>query len=279
MGLDVYLSRCDDLSAARAAQQAYESETEGFWDKFKGSDEKISDENYAKYKAACAEVAERLGCGEWGEPKAIEKIAQNSVTEPDHLFKIGYLRSSYNEGGINNVMRNARLPGLYEIFAYGDHDEDRDFVPDWNASRERCVAAIDGFEAYLKSPAARFYVAEFRHNPFVDPSELPTSKAEAMDAFMKTAEHRLDKPEGEFSNFSNGLGEFFMKGAKLFGVIYGTANKLLGGGKQPVVYAIIEHADQGAMTWYLNALKITLETIDFVLNHEKPETFFFRWSA
>ena len=53
----------------------------------------------------------------------------HAIQLPEHgdpIHNMGYLRSSYNDGGFNNVCHNMNLPDLYNIFsaASGKHPDD-----------------------------------------------------------------------------------------------------------------------------------------------------------
>src|SRR5690348_14525919 len=102
MGLDVYLKKYKEPVAAvleRVKQYEdsplHESEDEGA-------------------EGQLATLATELKLGEYGDPES-EYIENNSAQFPEHMFKIGYFRSSYNSGGINSVLRGYGIPDLYGI--------------------------------------------------------------------------------------------------------------------------------------------------------------------
>ena len=72
--------------------------------------------------------------GRWGGHGSITEVCEDSTIDPKHLFKLGYFRSSYNERGIERVMRNINLPGLHDIF--GVKGEEYNVRPDWQEALE-----------------------------------------------------------------------------------------------------------------------------------------------
>jgi len=83
---------------------------------------------------------------EW-ECDDYETIEINSTLYPEHLFKIGYFRSSYNSGGINRVANRYSLLDLYDIFDPHSYT----FIPDWADAMKKCEAAIKQWDAYAMS--------------------------------------------------------------------------------------------------------------------------------
>lgn len=97
-----------------------------------------------------------------GELEDSVDVRLDSKTAPEHYFKIGYFRSSYNRGGINSVLANLEIPGLYEIFDVGD-DHGYEITVDWDDALTRANAAIEQYdEAHLGSPAGPYDIVELR---------------------------------------------------------------------------------------------------------------------
>jgi hypothetical protein len=81
----------------------------------------------------------------------------DSTTQPDHLFKIGYFRSSYNNAGINAyVNRLLCKPGLYHIFPEGN-DDSGFFRPDWAGARARALEMAGAIEDISASEPSVVY--------------------------------------------------------------------------------------------------------------------------
>lgn len=86
---------------------------------------------------------EETGTGKYGESG--EKIEMKSRLHPNHYCEIGYLRSSYNSGGLNSVLRNVlgEDRDLYYIFQPNNEYE---FRPDWKAALGRAKEIRDDLE-------------------------------------------------------------------------------------------------------------------------------------
>lgn len=76
---------------------------------------------------------------------------------PEHLFRIGYIRSSYNEAGINHYLADRGLPTLYDIF---DKDNQKSYFVkvDWNAALAKAKGLLDAYRAQMARPAGKFEV-------------------------------------------------------------------------------------------------------------------------
>ena len=93
---------------------------------------------------------------EFGEHSSREKIEQDSKKHPEHMFKIGYFRSSYNGGGINSVLDSLGFGGLYWIF---DNKDQYEFAPDWEKSLKRVREVLDKFREFTDSDIGKYRVA------------------------------------------------------------------------------------------------------------------------
>lgn len=77
----------------------------------------------------------------------------NSAKYPNHLFKIGYFRSSANELGINNVLEERGLENLYDIL---NPFYEYFFQPNWEQAKIKCTNlikkynTIDKYSEYLE---------------------------------------------------------------------------------------------------------------------------------
>lgn len=254
MGLDVYLRRCDDKATADAAEQKYnEAENALYEDKTLNDDAR---------RAKRAELAEQFEIVDYHH-KSVELIEIDSTKYPDHMFKVGYFRSSYNESGINSVLRDLGVHDLGAIFAPGDEYE---FTPNWAAAKTRCVEALTKLRDIAQGPAGKFGVT------MVD-SLRPecSSNADAMRIFE---EHLSRKTEYSYSN-SHGLFSATEKPMKVHAIIAGR-NKLF---SQAIPATYVVYEMENRLDWYIQALEIVEETIDYVLAHQKPETFYMAWSG
>lgn len=83
-----------------------------------------------------------------GEDEAFkEQIPADSKLYPEHLFKIGYFRSSYNGSGINLILLLRGFMCLYQLFDYsGDHV----FQPNWRKAKENTVKTIADLRHHIE---------------------------------------------------------------------------------------------------------------------------------
>lgn len=287
MGLDVYLYRCKDVEALTAYEKKQEDAHEEIYASLKkelglGEKDRPSDQ---QWKIS----GER--CDAWDKenpaPKGVseKEVRQNSEKHPEHMFKIGYFRSSYNSGGINSVLRTATGMDLYYIFREGDKSEDYRFAPDWKASLDRAKKAREAFADHLNRVGS-VKVVEAGANYFLGDEGLPKDKAQIMTLFKVEQERHnerfKDGHEDPFSSkdenwYSNRDGHYFLgKGARLLAAIPGKGF----GGKTTTYLVIRDGADaEIEKNWYLQALDVVVETCEFVLRHKNPEEFIFHWSA
>lgn len=277
MGLDIYLRKCADLPAALGAERSADEEKNALWESH-GEYDKIPEHVKEAVRKACETIEAKHGCtGKWGRHHSIEEFdSENSSTDPSHLFKLGYFRSSYNEGGIERVMRQLGLPGLHDIFQ--PPEDAHDFAPDWNVALDRCATAIHGYEAHLASDTGKYRVTLLR--PMFDYGVKTEQEALAM-----FAEQLRNKREAGHNSYSNRDGEFYLDGMKAVAFITKTyerpANAIeafIGGPSVFVVYEQEPPAD-GKADWYLTALRIVKETIEFVLAQPDKQHFYLVWSG
>lgn len=187
----------------------------------------------------------------------------DSTTDPSHLFKRGYFRSSYNGGGFNIVMERCGCPSLYAIFQPPENTSR--FTPDWQTALARAQVALEQYREHLASPAGG-HVVEFL--AFKD--NKITSEREALQAFVQEV---LKPPP--FDAYSNKVGHFWHNGAKLKAAIPGAMSWI-----GPGLFLVFEHKPpEGQRDWYETALLIVIETIEYVLASGAPDEFSLYWSA
>jgi len=268
MGLDVYLYHYENLGEAQALEGQYQKESEQIWEQVGNGKEykEMTEAEKKEAKALCAKLEKKLGLDECGTVKNKEQIEINSRLYPEHYFKVGYFRSSYNEGGFNRVMENVGLPDLYNIFPEANLKE-YEVVPDWEEAHKRCRFALNKFGEFLKSDKAKFRVTFCHHLSKVE------SAKRAFEIFAKELAGRKKAKERLYS-FSNKDGDFFLKDPlKLRAAIPGKMGTMFEG-----VYLICEDEDN-SYDWYFQALEIVNETIEYVLVHSKPGTWVLHWSG
>jgi len=264
MGLDVYLYRYEDFEA----HQKLEAEVEAFSKSF-------SDDDYDTMKKA---RAEKFGnqVDEWGGViVGKEQITINSKVHPDHLFKIGYLRSSYNDGGVNRILRSTLGKDLYYIF---QPEERYQFKPDWGTCLKRALEVRDEFARHIEANGA-FRIITVWANPLLDGTELPASDAAALKTFLEVRA-RNPPPAKEHplwgGDFSSREGEFFLSPAALRvrALIPGISTVI---GARPCTYVVYE--DDEHFAWYRQALEINVEMCEWVLGQPDVNKLVLHWSA
>ena len=243
MGLDVYLHKCP---AAVVAAHAAKREADPDWD-------------------------------EDDEEREEERIERDSATYPEHMFKIGYFRSSYNSGGIQSVMNSMIGVRPLDYIFEAKRDEYR-VRPDWIEAANRCE---DGRQKWAKHiTTLPFQVECVSENPFDTRSTPPSNAQMVMDIFRTEYQKYTDRKEGEnpfgFS-YSNRDGEFSLETpVEVHAMIRGTTRNFLTGKQEQCTYIVKKMTDH---EWYTQALEIVQETIEWVLAQEDPQDYLLHWSG
>lgn len=263
MGLDVYLYHCADRATARAAEARASAATEAVWAATGDRKyEEIPQEEKDEIRAKCDAIYASENVIDYRHA-SVTQIELPSQLYPDHLFKIGYFRSSYNGGGINRVMDRLGLPDLYGIM--GNDGKEYEQFHDWAASLESVNKVIAQYEQHLTGPMGKFRVVEI-HSPL----DRANSSREAMEIFE--AEFARKREGSDFNSYSNGKGEFYLDGLRIFGVIPSSE-------PWTTAYAIVEKENLDQEDWYLQALKIMRETCEYVLAQPDPQHYYMVWSG
>ena len=176
---------------------------------------------------------------------------------PDHLFKVGYFRSSYNEAGFNNMMEQYGLPTLYDIFCA---DEQYIFAPNWEDALKRIEEGKKAV-AELAETKGKYRVLRMKGLDTIK------SEQEALDAFMEEI-----KRDGSFRTYSNRKGDFFLDGVECLGFMKGEKYGIF-------CYYVIVKNDAENMQWYIQAFEIMEATVRYVLAQPDKDDFYFHWSG
>lgn len=264
MGLDIYLQRYDDYQKSKDLEKRYNDYSEEVWGENAkdGNYEKLTDEQKNEFREKERIFAESLGLDKYGShTEGVESIEIDSIFYPDHYFKIGYFRSSYNEGGIQRILKNLDLPDLNYIL---DREEgEYEFQPNWGLSLVRVQEVIEKL-----SKAGNYRVHHVSNNIFSPNTQIKNEK-DALKVFLEEV-NRNNKSD---YNYSNATGEyFFHEPLKVLGLIPGTFNLIR---EMDCVYVVTEADNE----WYVNALEIVKETIEYVLSKENKEQYYLRWSG
>lgn len=208
-----------------------------------------------------------MGCDRYGASDNIETVEIDSKIDPTHSFKIGYFRSSYNSGGTNSVLKLYGVPTLDDIICPEDSYE---FVPNWEECLDRVTAAIKTFEDVLESERGRFDVIRIMR-PWRN-ENLASDARDALNTFMAERSEFLGSPTQSFGNYGSNKGDFwFNRHLEVHAAIPGNDETFLIVSKTP-------NAD-GKEDWYLTALRIVKETIEYVLAQPDKENYFVAWSG
>lgn len=268
MGLDIYLYRYNDLEKSIEKEKEYERISEKNWEKY-GEYSFLSDDQKKSIRDENKKLALDMGLDESGSDSSnYEKMERDSSLYPDHYFKMGYFRSSYNGSGIEGILKNLDVPTIHDIF--GKEDEEYYMKPDWEKSLDRAVEALEILKS--KHPYRCFKVG---YNEFMGrPSDHPIkNERDAMEVFMKVLER--DDNVGR-CNYSNRNGEFFIKeNLKVVALIPGVSKRFFVDEYLPCVNVIYESNNE----WYIQALEIVIETINFVLSQENKDQYYLCWSG
>jgi len=260
MGLDIYLYKYDNKELSEKLESDYEKFSSATWGKRKYED--IPEIEKDAIRSTISAYAIANGLGDYGEDEKYKhQIEIDSTIDKDHYFKIGYFRSSYNEGGINRVLENLGVPGLYEIFCPNDEYV---FSPDWATALKKCEQSIKKLQ---KKGAYR----AFHSSANIFGQNLIQSEKEAIDTVIGELA-KNDNPFGE-GGYSNNKGAFYLhKPIEVIAIIPGETTIL---SRQPCTYFVVKSEND----WVLTALKIVKETIEYVLSQKDPETYYLHWSG
>ncbi len=267
MGLDVHLYRYHDFESSTRRETEYETRSNEVWEKA-GKYDDLSTEEKDLVTLKTQEIAKELGLDKWGSDEGgKEGVELDSGLYPDHMFKIGYFRSSYNSGGINSILRSSTQKDLYWIF---QPDRDEYHVhPNWLECREKAEIALEEFLNWMQA----FPDIGCEEISFLGPSEID-SKEKALEVFGK--HFKKEKQQCSFERYSCKEGHFYIDSPlEVLAVLPGTRS--LFSSPDPCAYVI--YREPGKYEWYKQALEVVVETIDYVLSQPDPENYVLHWSA
>lgn len=262
MGLDVYLYKVDDYEKMRRLEAEGEERETAIWKEY-GEYDDFTDAQKEQARARIAAMRNGLGLtGDYGGYPE-EKIEVNSAAYPDHIFKIGYFRSSYNGGGINSFFDRIGLPDLYELFGVSRDEQD---LTNWEAARPRVVDCIAAYKQKMEAGIIDCF--DVSANMFSSGGE-PENESDAIALYKKET-----AGEHSFDAWSSRAGVFYPKGIECVGFIPGIKYG------SPCTFVMYKMR-QDSMEYYLHALEIVLETIDYVLAQPDRDKFcyYLSWSG
>lgn len=292
MGLDVFLYYSHDWDMSIKNQTDYFNAYDILYDeihsKYNLAPEQSlyhdSPEAFEEMEKETAELKAQYGIDEYN-PETIKNIVFPDPEYPDHLFKIGYFRSSYNESGINHILADRIGITLGDIFLDNTIDTDDGYLRiDWQESLSSVNDAIEAFSQYLAKDISKYYVIRAHtRNPFITSSALDengnqiVAYADSEQQALTLFEKQLDTNNLPFEGtaYSNLLGEWFPEGVKVHALIKGTSSM----GQCIFAIAKEEENDNGWLASYKEALEIVKHTCEYILDRPDPENYRLVWSG
>lgn len=276
MGLDVTLYKWnEDRGAVLDLEDSTEEKCGAVWEAAGTKYAQMTDEEKDEIRAKTDAIREQAGLDKWGEkPDTRTAIERDSKLHPEHMFKVGYFRSSYNSGGINQVLEARVGRSLYDVF---DPKEDEYHVaPDWPECLNRAWQLRADFREALASGGNVRATRIGFDTMLTSISNLNAlSEGEAVDIYLRQRRKYKPRSDVDFSQYANRDGHFFMnEPLPVLALLPGCESVL---GKRPVVYAVYDASEE--MPWYLEALDVVVETCEHVLNQSDPTQFTLSWSA
>jgi len=262
MGLDIYLEKCENLIDAEMRQNRYYETSEAIWNEY-GPYDLMTEEQKDEARSRCDQAKADLGLDSSGRDPGRIAINEDSAKFPDHMFKVGYFRSSYNDGGIESILSAMGLDGLCSIFGgNGDY-----YVrPDWATAKEKATHILNEFRVRIDNDD---YLYGVHHDSILEMAAK--SKEDALALFQSKMQKTRDGHG--FKNFSCSEGSFYLDGLDVRAIIPGSMFGHFKG------YFIIYKKDREHFDWYEQALQIVVETIDYVLQQSDPQNYYLRWSG
>lgn len=220
-----------------------------------------------KVKARATELGYLVG--DYGDvfPNIDKRCIEiNSSLYPDHMFKIGYLRSSYNGSGTNNYLKAILGKDLYTIFN-PDHIAAYSFQPDWKTALETVREMIEDLQEQLRAYGNL-------HVDFIETS-YGSSSIHTKEAAMTVYKSEKDDHSTFSEGYSNAKGHFYHKDPmQLVAAIPGEYFKSKG------VY-LVYTSGKDEPNSYLQGLEITREMIEWILVKPRDERdkYYLHWSS
>jgi len=201
-----------------------------------------------------------------GAVQVLNRIEIDSSQHPDHLFKVGYFRSSYSSAGFNRILESTVGETLYSIFDVENVDFDTYSwtFPIWPQVKEKAEEVKRKLEAYIK----KYGVVAF----FVGGAlrEGVETERQAVLRFCEEKDGRKKIQEKLMVNYSCRRGDFFFKPLKVMAALPAT-DRVLGNG-----HFLVHKPPKKVWDWYLAGLDIVIETCRWCINN--PGWFMLTWS-
>lgn len=260
MGLDVYLYRYEDFDLTTEREEKFSKFVDEIWLENEPYND-LTEEHKNEIRAIIDDYAKKLRLNSSGEDDVNKKrIELPSNLYPEHYFKIGYFRSSYNPSGINRILSNYGFKTLNDIF--GNEDNEYLQKPDWSKVLKEVDECIEKFKNKYPCMVEKISARSDRSIE---------NEADAMKLFLSEVE-RQKESKHDF-NYSNRNGEFYLSSPlEVLGIIPGINGSF---GRQPVFYVVSKTTND----YYIQALEIVRETINYVLEQKDINKYYLKWSG
>jgi len=202
-----------------------------------------------------------------------------STLHTEHLFKIGYLRSSYNPAGLNSVLRERIGKDLYTIFGLTFGETNYWIRPSWRDALKNTADALSEYQSFTQEHGALEVVTQ---SWGLDSAEV-NEGGDALKGYLDEAKKHSQQKKHPMSTgcYSSSKGTFYLSDEKEHQGVFRAAIPGFNILNRPCMYIVLEHAvdnDEGR-DWYIEALEIVREMCEWVLSHENPDLFILGWSA
>jgi len=188
----------------------------------------------------------------------VEPFDVPSDKHPDHMFKKTYLRSSYNPGGFNTVVRNLTGDDLWTIFDVTEVaiNDEGEFRPDWEGARRRAIRVTGTLRKEIESGRG-LTVETVTAIPMRGKQDVSSE-----EAIQRVREEMDEKTERAFKSYSNWKGDFF----------FGNPLTLVAAipGVDPLGAPAVHLVQKEDLDWYVQAAEIVVEMCEFALTLENP---------
>lgn len=273
MGLDVYLVRYPDgvqesLETQREFNRRRDALTKKLRKKYLGD----ADGFPSALRDKALELADELETDAFGEPLNAEEITLDSKLYPEHLWKIGYFRSSYNVSGFDSVV--SRWVPWSLGTAFNNPMMEYLHYPDWDQCLSRTKHMRDEILAHIENKGA--------HSVFTEPvfsatgdtvGRDPTSALNLFYERVEKDKQYKDHPLSA-SRYSCSDG-FFCHNQPLEVAALVKGVDFMG---DPCIHVIYELSDS-MLDYYTQATEIAVETCEWVLNTGRQDEYLLHWSG
>ena len=191
------------------------------------------------------------------------KLVKKSIIAPDHPFKTGLFFDDQGDEGFSNVMQKIGLRSMDEIFGRSSEEEKLQFyIPDWERALLRCTEEKIRLTMMCRNKERILDYRVVSMSLNIDESH-PDASVAILSDYVKDYLSEVDTGQPIINEISLYGGEY------IDGVVAKKEGNFL------VMYLIIRTPE--FYTWYIGALEVIRETIEFVLKQAKKEECYLLW--